>query len=265
MTARRALLLATALALGGCAFPVQGAFIGRELPDPTARPRTILIIYNHGFSGDTAGTYRPRLPPIFDVALKRNADVVVYSQVRNTSRLNAIDHGAYIEAAVEFFHRRQGMPLGNIILAGQSCGGWGSLQAAAFAFPEVGGVAAFAPTCHGRLPHSSDLRARRSWELAQLAQRARFPGLIFVYEGDTYYDLGDWTGFETRLPAGSAGLRIERLPWKTVVNVCARCTRDSHGAVWDNEFAAAYFESHLQPLIERVRAGIRLRMAAVGR
>jgi hypothetical protein len=178
------LLLAVALGLGGCSFPVQGAFMGRELPEVTDRTRTIVIIYNHG-STDLPGPARPRLPPILELARERNPDVVVYSQVRRQESERDRPQ-AYVEAAVAFFHEEQKVPLGNIILAGQSCGGWGSLQAAAFTYPEVGGVVAFAPTCHGRLPHSAELRARRTRELRMLAERARFPGLIFVYDGDRY-------------------------------------------------------------------------------
>ena len=73
------LVLAVALALGGGGFPVQGAFIGRHLPVVPERSHTILIIYNHGFSGDNAGSYQPRLPPILEQIRERNADVVVYS------------------------------------------------------------------------------------------------------------------------------------------------------------------------------------------
>ncbi len=259
-----ALVLAAVLALGGCSFPVQGAFIGRQLPAAPERSRTILIVYNHGFSGDTAGAYQPRLPPILDEVRRRNADVVVYSQVRNTTKLEAFHHAAYIEAAVGYFHRQQRVPLANIILAGQSCGGWGSLQAAAFALPEIGAVVAFAPTCHGRLPHSRDVRARRAAELRQLAEQARFPGLIFVYDGDGYYDVDDWAGFESRLPPDGPGLRVERLSRATVLRVCARCIRDSHSAVWGADFAATYLDTHLQPLIDRVRQSIRARVAGGG-
>jgi dienelactone hydrolase len=253
------LALVVALGLGqGCSLPVQGSFVGRELPPPVQRRQTIVIIYNHG-STDMPG-FRPRLPPILELARERNGDVVVYTQVRSPDS----QPQGYVEAAVEFFRAEQHVPLGNIILAGNSCGGWGSLQAAAFTYPEVGGVVAFAPTCHGRLPHSSELRARRSRELGMLADRARFPALIFLYDGDSYYDLEDWDGFESRVPAGSAGLRLERVSRAEVLRVCARCIRDSHAAVWDREFANAFFDSHVQPFIERVRAEIRARTAGGG-
>ena len=160
---RRALAPALlALAAGACAFPVEGDFAGRRL-DPHLNPAmTIVIIHNHGFSSARAGTYRPVTPPILKLAADRNPDVVVFSQVRNTTHLTAVDHSAYIESAVAHFHRARGVPLENIILAGQSCGGWGSLQAVAFSYPTVGGVLGFAPTCHGKLPHSTAVRERRA-------------------------------------------------------------------------------------------------------
>jgi dienelactone hydrolase len=244
-----------ALALAACAFPVQGAFLGGELPEAGARRRTIVIVYNHGFSSEAAGTYRPRVPPILDAARQRNPDVLVYSQVRNTVHLEAVHHSAYVESAVQHFEQ-QGVPRGNIILAGQSCGGWGSLQAAAYTYPDVGGVVAFAPTCHGRLPHSTATRLRRRGEIEQLAGRLRFPGVIFLYEGDAYYQLDDWAALSGR---AHPALRVERLDRAAVSSVCRRCARDSHGAVWEESFGAVYFESHLQPLIERVRERIRSR------
>jgi hypothetical protein len=247
-----AVLLAAMLA-GGCAFPVQGAFVGRALPERIERAQAIVVIYNHGFSTELAGRYQPRLPPILDAAQQRNADVVVFSQVRNTVRLEAVHHGSYVESAVQHFERL-GVPRGNIILAGQSCGGWGSLQAAAHAYPDVGGVVAFAPTCHGRRPHSAETRRRRRDEIARLGHRAVFQGVIFLYEGDSYYDLEDWSGF-----AGQTPLRVERLSRDDVLHVCGHCGGDSHGAVWATAFGAAYYDSHLQPLIERVRARIRSR------
>ena len=122
-------------------------------------------------------------------------------------------------------------------------------------------VAAFAPTCHGRLPHSTDTRMRRAREIAQIAERARFPAVIFLYEGDSYYQLGEWDGFDAEAGRLSPALRVERLSRDAVLRVCERCARDSHGAVWGQPFVAAYYETHLQPLIERVREGIRARSA----
>jgi hypothetical protein len=246
------LLLAMGLA-GGCSFPVQGAFVGRTLPPVVERGQTIVVIYNHGFSTELAGRYQPRLPPILDAAQQRNADVVVFSQVRNTVRLEAVHHGSFVQAAVQHFERL-GVPRGNIILAGQSCGAWGSLQAAAFTYPDVGGVVAFAPTCHGRRPHTLETRMRRRAEIARLEERAVFPGVVFLYEGDSYYDVEEWRAFEPERP-----LRVQRLSREDVLHVCGHCGIDSHGAVWGQAFATAYYESHVQPLIERIRERIRSR------
>jgi len=180
---RPACLAALAQVATSCTFPVEGQFAGRSLADRADPTRTIVLIYNHGFSRDTAGTYKPGVPPILQLAVDRNPDVVLFSQVRNASRLERTHHSDDIESAVELFRRRDGVPLENIILVGQSCGGWGSLQAAAFVYPGIGGVLAFAPTCHGQLPHSSPVKRARESEIAQLAERVRFPGVIFLYEG----------------------------------------------------------------------------------
>ena len=226
---RRAPLAPLALLLAGCALPVEGAFVGRSLAgvDPA---RTIVVVYNHGFSSASAGTYRPTPPPIVRLAAERNPDVVVFAQVRNTARLESDDHSSYIEAAIGHFHRERGVPLGNIVLVGQSCGGWGALQAAAFTYPGLGGVVAFAPTCHGKLPHATPVRQRRWGELAQLAERLRAPTLIFLYEADAYYDLADWDDFERRI---------------------ARRGREADVTV------LRLARARVQPLLERVRRRIR--------
>ena len=259
-----ALLAALVLAATSCGFPVEGRFAGSSVADRGDPARTIVLIYNHGFSREWAGTYQALVPPILKMALEQNSDVVLFSQVRNTSRLGRTQHGDYIEAAVEQFRRRDGVPLENIILVGQSCGGWGSLQAAAFTYPAVGGVVAFAPTCHGQLPHATEVAITRRAEIDQLADRARFPAIIFLYENDSYYRLADWDGFEARAGARASDLRIERLSRAQVLDVCPRCSRDSHGAMWEARFAEAFYASHLQPLIERVRARIRVRAGTVG-
>ena len=246
-----------ALLAAACAFPVEGDFAGRRLDAGLNPAKTIVIIHNHGFSSATAGTYQPVIPPILKLAADRNPDVVVFSQVRNTSRLAGVDHSAYIESAIAHFHRERGVPLENIILAGQSCGGWGSLQAAAFTYPTLGGVVGFAPTCHGKLPHSTEVRIRREQEIAQLADRIRTAGTIFLYEGDSYYTLAEWDAFEARVNSRAPELRVERVSRARVLELCARCATDSHGAYWDGRFAAAFFESHVQALVERVRARIR--------
>src|SRR2546428_13544209 len=217
--ARPALFAAFTLAATSCGFPVEGRFAGLAVADRADPSRTIVLIYNHGFSRERAGTYEALVPPILQLAVDRNSDVALFSQVRNTSRLGRTQHGDHIEAAVELFRRRDSVPLENIILVGQSCGGWGSLQAAAFTVPDVGGVVAFAPTCHGQLPHSSAVTRARESEIAQVAERARFPGVIFLYEGDSYYDLADWAAFEGRARR-APDLRIERLTRGRVLEVC---------------------------------------------
>jgi len=260
---RRALALAVlALIAAACALRVEGDFAGRRLDRPRNPATTIVIIHNHGFSVAQAGTYRPVTPPILTMAAERNPDVVVFSQVRNTADLTPEDHARYIESAVAYFHDERGVPLENIILAGQSCGGWGSLQAVAFAYPTLGGVIGFAPTCHGKLPHSAEVRERRAQEIAQLADRIRAPGTIFLYEGDPYYDLAEWDAFESRVNGHAPELRVERVSRARILEVCARCASDSHGAYWDARFAGAFFESHVQTLIDRVRARIRARTAS---
>src|ERR1700741_3598953 len=125
--ARLALLAAFALVATACGFPVEGRFAGASVAARAAPARTIVLIYNHGFSRERAGTYEALVPPILQLAVERNADVVLFSQVRNTARLGRTQPGDYIEAAVEQFRRRDGVPVENIILVGQSCGGWGSL------------------------------------------------------------------------------------------------------------------------------------------
>ncbi|HKB27215.1 MAG TPA: hypothetical protein VKG64_19450 [Methylomirabilota bacterium] len=252
-----------ALLAGACAYSVEGDFAGRGLDrrDPAT---TLVIIHNHGFSSTQAGTYRPRTPPILRRAAEENPDVVVFSQVRNTSHLAVVDHAAYVASAVAWFHRERGVPLENIVLAGQSCGGWGSLQAAAFAYPTLGGVLAFAPTCHGKLPHSTAVRIQREQEIAQLADRLRTPGTIFLYEGDAYYQLTEWAGFESRLNGRAPGLSVERVDRARILELCARCAGDSHGAYWDPRFAEAFYARHVQALLERIRARVRARTAPAG-
>src|SRR2546428_1063269 len=256
--ARPGLLAALGLVATSGAFPVEGRFAGSSVADRADPTRTIVLIYNHGFSRERAGTYEALVPPILQLALERNSDVVLFSQVRNTSRLGRTQHGDYIEAAVEQFRRRDGVPLENIILVGQSCGGWRSLQAAAFVYPGVGGVLAFAPTCHGQLPHSSAVKRAREGEIAQVAERARFPGVIFLYEGDSYYDLADWEGFETR-GWRAPDLKLDRLARGRVLEADSRCGRDSPRAMSDARFGAAFFASHVQPLLDPVRERIRAR------
>lgn len=250
-------LAGLALVLAGCAFPVQGKWV-RE-PGPGIDPqRTIVILFNHGFSRQSAGTYEAKLPPLLERAAKAD-DVLVFSQVRNSANLQSVDHSSYIETAIGWLTREQKFPVENIIVTGQSCGGWGSLQAVAFSYPTVGGVLVFAPTCHGQLPHSSETEGRRRSEIAQLAARAKFRGVLFLYEGDSYYDLRDWTVFEARV-AATPQLKVVKLSRIEVLKLCPkRCVRDSHGAVWDDGFSNANFDTYLQPLLQQVRGDINAR------
>src|SRR2546428_113772 len=155
--ARPGLLAALGLVATSGAFPVEGRFAGSSVADRADPTRTIVLIYNHGFSRERAGTYEALVPPILQQTLERNSDVVLFSQVRNTPRLGRTQHGDYIEAAIDQFRR---------------------------------------------------------------LTRAR------------------------------------------VLELCARCSRDSHGAMWDARFGEAFYASHLQPLIDRVRARIRTRAAS---
>src|SRR2546426_276492 len=212
MTPRSLTLLpALALVAAACApYPVEGDFAGRPLNGHEDPGRTIVLIHNHGFSRAHAGTYRPVTPPILRLAGDRNPDVVVFSQVRNLANPTAADHAAFIASAVAYFHAERGVPIENMILAGQSCGGWGSLYAAAFTYPTIGGVLAFAPTCHGKLPHPPEVRARRAWELVRLAERLRAQGTIFLYDGDSYYDVAEWDAFTARLAPPAPWAQIVR-------------------------------------------------------
>ena len=38
-----------------------------------------------------------------------------------------------------------------------------------------------------------------------------------------------------------------------MLKVCDACVADSHSAVWGDGFADAFFDTHLQPLIDTVR------------
>jgi dienelactone hydrolase len=250
-----ALLLAV-LALGACGIVVEGELQGRPLNVETDPARTIVVIWNHGFSPEAAGTYRPEAPPIIERLVERNRDVVLFKQLRNAAWLGELDHGAYVDAAIASLVATQHVPVENIVLAGQSCGAWGSLQTAALRYPNVGGIIAFAPTCHGKLPHPSWLHLRRTGEIDTLAHALRAPGTLFVYEGDSFYSPDDWTSFAAAPETREVGLHVERISRTRVLEVCPACAADSHGAVWGEGFADAYYETHLQPLIEGIRARI---------
>jgi len=247
------------LALSACGIVVEGELAGRPLRAETDPGGVIVVIWNHGFSPEAAGTYRPEAPPIIERLVERNRDVVLFKQLRNAAWLGALDHAAYVDAAIASLTATQRVPVENIVLAGQSCGAWGSLQTAAFRYPNVGGVIAFAPTCHGRLPHGGPLRARRAEEIAAISRGLRAPGTLFVYEGDAFYSADDWDAFAADPAPRTAGLHLERLTRERVLEVCRACVADSHSAVWGDGFADAYFDGHLQPLIERVRERIRAR------
>jgi hypothetical protein len=249
-------VLLLGLVFGGCVPVVDGQFAGRTLAGADPQ-RTVLLIYNHGFSRETAGTYVPRFPPILQRAVDLNPDVVLFSQVRNVvvSSTETVLHHAYIEEAINKFSRDYRIPMGQIILTGQSCGGWGSLLAA-LANPDIGGVLAFAPTCHGKLPHSAQTQFQRRREIDEIARRARFRGTIFLYEGDSYYHLSDWDRFETVNAGRAPGLRIVRLSRAEVLKVCPRCSQDSHNAFSGVEFAETFFTEHLPPLVDHVRGRI---------
>jgi dienelactone hydrolase len=251
------------VALSACGIVVEGELQGRPLNVEIDPARVIVVIWNHGFSPEAAGTYRPEAPAIIERLVEKNRDVVLFKQLRNGAWLGELDHGAYVDAAIASLVSAQHVPVENIVLSGQSCGAWGSLQTAAFRYPNVGGVIAFAPTCHGKLPHPEWLRTRRAEEIAGLARRLRAPGTLFVYDGDSFYSADDWTRFAVETPP-PPGPHLERLTRARVLEVCHACVSDSHSAVWGEGFADAYFESHLQPLIERVRQGI-TRRAAVQR
>ena len=255
MVARLALALA-ALAFAACGIVVEGELRGRPLNVDTDPARVIVVIWNHGFSPEAAGTYRPEAPAIIERLVEQNRDVVLFKQLRNAAWLGELDHSAYVDAAIASLVATQHVPVENIILAGQSCGAWGSLQTAALRYPNVGGVIAFAPTCHGKLPHPQWLRARRADEIDAFARRLRVPGTLFVYEGDSFYSADDWTRVASAPGLQQAGLHVERLSRERVLAVCHACVSDSHSAVWGDGFADAYYASHLQPLIEQVRAGI---------
>jgi dienelactone hydrolase len=252
-------LALTLLAVAACGIVVEGELQGRPLNVELDPARVIVVIWNHGFSPEAAGTYRPEAPAVIERLVERNRDVVLFKQLRNAAWLGELDHSAYVDAAIASLTSTQHVPVENIILSGQSCGAWGSLHTAAFRYPNVGGVIAFAPTCHGRLPHPGWLRARRADEIESFARRLRAPGTLFVYEGDSFYSADDWTGFASDPAPRRAGLHVERLSRDRVLAVCRACAMDSHSAVWGDGFADAFYESQLQPLVEQVRASIRAR------
>src|SRR5438445_346573 len=74
--------------------------------------------------------------------------------------------------------------------------------------------------------------------------------------------VAEWDGFATRTAGRAPWLRIVRVSRPRVLELCDFCGRDSHGAYWDGRFAAAFFDDHVQTLIDGIRARIRARLAA---
>jgi dienelactone hydrolase len=248
------------ICLSCATLPVEGEFFSAriEAGDPA---QTILIIYNHGYSQDRATTFKPGFPPILQRATAQ-ADVMLFSQVRNRASLQRDDHRRYIEAAVDWFHRVHKIPIEQMILAGQSCGGWGALQAAAWTYSQIGGVIAFAPTCHGQLYRQSPWGATEWFQgIGELVRLLNPRTLIFLYEGDAYYRAADWAAFEARLRA-SPQIQVVTLDQARVLQVCPRCVRDSHGAVFSPGFANEYFDPYVLGIINGVRARINERQGS---
>jgi dienelactone hydrolase len=240
---------------------VEGEFFSTRLEDRDPH-HTILILFNHGYAADKATTFKAVFPPIFQMVADRNADVVLFAQVRNMAALQRDDHRRLIEAAIAWFHRTYRIPVENIILAGQSCGGWGSLQAAAFTYPDIGGAIAFAPICHGhRVQQSSWGDTQRYQEIGDLARLLQSPALIFLYEGDSFYKPEDWKAFAAHVRE-SPQIHLVMLDNATVLQVCPRCGRDSHGAANTEAFARAYLQPHVQAMIDAVRARTRAERSA---
>lgn len=244
--------------------PVEGKFLDTSIESRLQEmPRdTLLVIFNHGYASSKKGSYEPEFPKIVRLMRQGNDDVTAYAQVRNSTHLSSNAHAGFVESAIAHFHGKYKIPVENMILVGESCGGWASLQAA-LKYPNVGGVIAFAPACHGkigsRFNRSPATQKDRAAELGRLARDFRSPALIFLYENDPYYRLGDWDGFAAGASARSPYLRVEKLSWGQVVKACPRCERrkSSHGAMWAGPFAETYFPAHIQPFIEHVRGKVR--------
>jgi hypothetical protein len=133
------------------------------------------------------------------------------------------------------------------------------LQTAAWTYPQIGGVIAFAPTCHGQLVQQSPWGATQwSQVIGELARLVRPSTLVFVYEGDAYYRAAGWTAFKARVRA-SPQIQVVTLDKAKVAQVCPRCARDSHGAGSTRAFADAYFDPYVRAIINAVRAHIRER------
>src|SRR5256885_561251 len=114
---------------------------------------------------------------------------------------------------------------------------------------------------HGfSLPHPPAVRARRAWELARLAERLRAQGTIFLYEGDSYYDVAEWDAFTAHLAPRAPWLQVVRVGRPQILALCDACGRDSHGAYWDRRFAEAVFEDHVPRAIDGGRGRVPARL-----
>src|SRR2546428_12703461 len=104
-----------ALCCSCATLPVEGEFFSTRLQerDPA---RTILIIFNYGYSQDKATTFKPGFPPILQRATAQQDDVVLFSQVRNRASLQREDHRRFIETAVAWFHSAYQIPVEHMIL-----------------------------------------------------------------------------------------------------------------------------------------------------
>jgi hypothetical protein len=107
-------------------------------------------------------------------------------------------------------------------------------------------VIAFAPTCHGKLfQQSTETRIRRYSEIGQLAQRLRSPALIFLYEGDSYYELEDWNEFEANTKQRPQ-IRVVKLDKRAVLlfqRPPALCTSGTGTSAWSTIAPVAYLGS----------------------
>src|SRR5207249_9460529 len=111
-------------------------------------------------------------------------------------------------------------------------------------------VLAFAPTCHGKLPHPPEVRARRAWELVRLAERLRAQGTIFLYDGDSYYDVAEWDAFTARLAPRAPWLQIVRVSRPQILALCDACGRGRHGGCVAGGVGWQVVEEHGHALTE---------------
>jgi hypothetical protein len=74
--------------------------------------------------------------------------------------------------------------------------------------------------------------------------------VLFLYEGDSYYDLSDWTKFESRV-AAVPELKVVKLSRIEVMKICPR--------LWGDGFEGAHYDAYLQPMLDRIREKIKSR------